>query len=1202
MSVKKLKCYHEININKTRGKFSDEKIIKAWDEAKIFNSDSDNENNITMDKNLIIGLILVVAIILAPLIYGNPNAPQIIEEGKLKLVADKDIKNPNIDFSKDDKKILSFNPWDALVKYNGTSKRIFSYSSNATLFNGSDSKIVKIDGNKITIAYFNKAKDPSEIRLIFELNNNSLTYKIEGNFLNLTKFEQITYGYIFGDLNYNEFITPSDDLIKNEGNESYTWQGGIQIPKTSKNYQLMLSNETMLNVSGNFTSIWNSPRWQVLYFYVNPNETITIKVQEPINYTLNESNDNLRFVLSSNFESFTLYNQSQKISSFGTWEMWIKYKGETKRAFSNTLNDSWFGKDDNKEIKINGNEMVVSYSNSGKDPNRIDLIFKLENNTLKVKIIPNVSETEKLEIIYCSVYFDRSYENIITPSNDLIMNEGNGTHTYNFRSGWGAATKKYYNLDHLLIISNKTTLDISGNFENFYKIYIVLKAQRVQFQFDPGETLTLNVQGNVKSAPVGKSEISPNIYSSLMSVFKIIILLFIIVVVPWIILLQRKDDYLLDLFFRGLIIGSFLTFGIGSILSIFKLYSLTTFLIFYFAIIVIGFVARYKMGGFSFNYRQIFRLRNNYDLLASLLFLVILLLTSYILFYSSIIHYALPYTDSLWYFNWINSFNNDGIIPNYPAYMMLISLLGISINDIHSVLKFIGPLIGVLTTIAIYFIISRLTDNKGIALFAMFLTTVYISYGFLGRMGYTLAQEFGLLFLILSFYYGLTYLLKGGKSHFFIYSLCLVLIFMTHDGVASVAIAGFLCLFVVGMAFHRSDINNRTWNVLIGFVYSMVFSYAYYNFAYVHSYVISFKDFSYFMHPPFASHIAPFFPMVIAFLIFIIIFKLIYDKLIYDKFVANNNNVQKLKNNKIFIILFALACLIIFIVYGRTHGAFTQFFPTFEIFKSYFLEIGLISIIIIFIYSMFMTKDDNKRILILFFVLLSTGIILTYYDIGGDYANYRLKPFVTVILILTVALCTDIILYRSTHSFHGLLPQKISSYLSDNKLGFLLKQNHLITIIMFLFLLFTSHPYDHPLNFKEFDYGENIKSIQDIMENFSGQDVIIYLPDGYTYYKEQLIESYKYKSPHIFHDKHSKLISIHPAIFKPNHKHTFIFIEKPEYINPAYSTLPRKKPYNLTEIEDVTLKWCQEYKNINNNTKIYFENKNLIIYYVENDN
>ncbi|OQX22596.1 MAG: hypothetical protein BWK75_00380, partial [Candidatus Altiarchaeales archaeon A3] len=198
----------------------------------------------------------------------------------------------------------------------------------------------------MTITYFNDKKDPKEVSIIFVLNNNTFKWKIDGNFSEPEKFEEIAYRYYFGELNYTFFITPSDDVIKNEGNESYMWQGSIQIPEISKNYQLMLSNETMLNISGNFNRIMNNPIYLGSYFYTAPNETLTIKVQEPIKLNLTEKGISLRTSENLNAYLTELYDRSKKILYFDPYSMQIKYKGEFKRIFGYGSNITLFNGSD----------------------------------------------------------------------------------------------------------------------------------------------------------------------------------------------------------------------------------------------------------------------------------------------------------------------------------------------------------------------------------------------------------------------------------------------------------------------------------------------------------------------------------------------------------------------------------------------------------------------------------------------------------------------------------------------------------------------------------------------------------------------------------------------------------------------------------------------------------------------------------------
>ena len=439
-----------------------------------------------MSKNLSkIGAVFFVAIaIILLLVYGNPHATPIIEEGNLKLVSDKDIKMPNIDFFKNNEKILRFYVWDTKINYKGTTKVIFGY------FNESDSKIVKVKDNKLTIIYFNKTKDPSEVRMIFELNKDTLTYKIEGNFSQPEKFEYVQYVYQFGGLNYNEFITPSDDLIKNEGNGSYTWNKGLQIPEIAKNYQLMISNETMLNVSGNFTSIWNSPRYQMSWFYVNPNETLTIKVQEPIELNLTKKGVSLRTSEQISDPNVYLYNQNQRILILDPYKMRPIYNGASGAAtilFSYNSNVSLFNGSDSKKVEIEGNKMTITYFNPEKDPSEVRVIFTLDNNTLNCKIEGNFSEPEKLEGINYGFYIKNlGYKEFITPSDDIVKNEGKESY------GWSKGLQiPEINKNYLRMFSNDTMLNVSGNFS---RINIRLEWQDAFFYTAPNETLTIKVQ------------------------------------------------------------------------------------------------------------------------------------------------------------------------------------------------------------------------------------------------------------------------------------------------------------------------------------------------------------------------------------------------------------------------------------------------------------------------------------------------------------------------------------------------------------------------------------------------------------------------------------------------------------------------------------------------------------------------------------
>ncbi|PKP59948.1 MAG: hypothetical protein CVT88_04265, partial [Candidatus Altiarchaeales archaeon HGW-Altiarchaeales-1] len=83
-----------------------------------------------MDKNLSkLGAVFFVAIaIILLLIYGNPYAPPIIEDGSLKLGASKDIKKPLIEVTYNSSQILTFSPEVILIQYNNKTMPVFAYN------------------------------------------------------------------------------------------------------------------------------------------------------------------------------------------------------------------------------------------------------------------------------------------------------------------------------------------------------------------------------------------------------------------------------------------------------------------------------------------------------------------------------------------------------------------------------------------------------------------------------------------------------------------------------------------------------------------------------------------------------------------------------------------------------------------------------------------------------------------------------------------------------------------------------------------------------------------------------------------------------------------------------------------------------------------------------------------------------------------
>ncbi len=466
-----------------------------------------------MSKNLSkTGAVFFVAItIILLLIYGNPYAPPVIEQGNLKLTLAKELPEPYAYLYNKDKKILTISPWQALIKYDGKARVIYLYGSNATWFNGSDDKQINVENNKIIIKYSNPSKDPSEVRITFSLDEEKLNYKVEGNFSDPEKIEAFSCGVLgkgsYGE-DYERILTPSDDVIENKENKSFTFIKGFQIPEINKNYNLMISNSTMLNISGKFIKIEisNPPHAHVSRFYVNPNETLTIKVQEPIELNLTDKS-NLKLTLAKELpEPYAyLYNKDKKILTISPWQALIKYDGKARVIYLYGSNATWFNGSDDKQINVENNKIIIKYSNPSKDPSEVRITFSLDEEKLNYKVEGNFSDPEKIEAFSCGVLgkgsYGEDYERILTPSDDVIENKENKSFTF-IKGFQIPEINKNYNL----MISNSTMLNISGKFIKI-EISNPPHAHVSRFYVNPNETLTIKVQEPIELNLTDKSNL-----------------------------------------------------------------------------------------------------------------------------------------------------------------------------------------------------------------------------------------------------------------------------------------------------------------------------------------------------------------------------------------------------------------------------------------------------------------------------------------------------------------------------------------------------------------------------------------------------------------------------------------------------------------------------------------------------------------------
>lgn len=219
--------------------------------------------------------------------------------------------------------------------------------------------------------------------------------------------------------------------------------------------------------------------------------------------------------------------------------------------------------------------------------------------------------------------------------------------------------------------------------------------------------------------------------------------------------------------------------------------SATSFHVWFYHLLEVGFRMKTKWldarGKLTMAYKQVnlYKLRNS-DPLHMLLLAGVLGTAAYVRFYDAV-HYAAPaLSDGAVTLAWMKYINNRILFHDelYPqGFHITLSLLSkfAAIDPLY-ILKYTGPLNGVLTAGGFYFVLSRLTGNKmaGIAGAALFgLGGSFLLGSDWERQAATNSQEFAFVFAFPALYFFLRYLEKGGRHSFW-------------AGFAAVSITGFV--------------------------------------------------------------------------------------------------------------------------------------------------------------------------------------------------------------------------------------------------------------------------------------------------------------------------------------------------------------------------------------------------------------------------
>lgn len=204
------------------------------------------------------------------------------------------------------------------------------------------------------------------------------------------------------------------------------------------------------------------------------------------------------------------------------------------------------------------------------------------------------------------------------------------------------------------------------------------------------------------------------------------------------------------------------------------------------------------------------------DLSSKILLLAVLAAAAYLRFYDALIYAAPPLSDSYVTLAWMKYIEervlfHDGIYPQ-GFHIILATLHKFSGIDPLYVLKYMGPLVGLLITIGLYFVTSRWSKNPFAGIVA---ASFYGIFGFIWlgtdweRQAATNSQEFALLFLLPSLYFYSRYLQGGRRGDLWAAWFGYAVIGLVHSFVFLYAGVGLGAFLFAALLFHFRTLGKR---------------------------------------------------------------------------------------------------------------------------------------------------------------------------------------------------------------------------------------------------------------------------------------------------------------------------------------------------------------------------------------------------------
>lgn len=184
----------------------------------------------------------------------------------------------------------------------------------------------------------------------------------------------------------------------------------------------------------------------------------------------------------------------------------------------------------------------------------------------------------------------------------------------------------------------------------------------------------------------------------------------------------------------------------------------------------------------------------------------VLAYSAYLRFHHSLTHAYLGAADSYVHLAWVkylgaNQLYRDGIYP-YGYHAVLSAFEKLTFMDPLLIVRFVGPLAGLLLVLSVYYVSRKLC--RGLEILAVLGTLVFgLGIGLpsgISRQISALPQEFAAVFLLPGFYFGARYLERGTRRDLALFALCLGITAAVHPyasphlvvGIALAAAARFM--------------------------------------------------------------------------------------------------------------------------------------------------------------------------------------------------------------------------------------------------------------------------------------------------------------------------------------------------------------------------------------------------------------------------